>query len=135
MSWIEKAYDRIWRVTKGNRGANEHVSVNSGVVFLEDEDRGEVLIGLISNGAPKPFRFARLQWDAADKKLRGPVRSRGGTTYQLEVSRDTDCTEEMIREGICGTVGKRVLRFDIEANPSVGAQGAGSGGGTWHAED
>ncbi len=137
MGWIDRIFDRVWHVTRGDEGANEHVSVRSGIVFFDDQDDGSVFMGLINNGSPSPFRMARLTWDKQAEALRGPITSRArgnGTSYQLTVTRMQNCNQQMIRQGLCSTPGKPVLRFEIEAFPSAGAHGGGSGG-TWHAED
>ena len=143
MAWVEQIFDRVWHVTRGNRGANEHVSVRTDIVFLADDEqeRGagkrKIMMGFMKNGAPKAFRRARLTWDPNKEELSGKItaRARGGsTTYGLVISLEPPCNAEMIREGICGRVDKSVLKFEIEANRSLGAQGGG-GGGTWHAED
>lgn len=143
MAWVDRIYDRVWHVTKGNRGANEHVSVRSDIVFLPDEGQGQgggktkIMMGVMKNGAPKAFGRARLTWDPATEELTGKITARGrgdSTTYRLKITLEPPCNEEMIRDGICGNVDKAVLKFDIEANPGLSAQGGG-GGGSWHAED
>jgi hypothetical protein len=143
MAWVDEIFDRVWHVTRGNRGANEHVSVRCDIVFLADDEKEhgsgkrKIMMGFMKNGAPKAFRRARLTWDPDKEELTGKItaRGRGGsTTYGLAVSPEPPCNENMIREGICGRVDKAVLKFEIEANRSLSAQGGG-GGGTWHAED
>jgi len=135
MGWIDKAYNRVWKVTKGNRGSNEHVAVRTGMVFLPGQGEGEVIMGLVNNGAPKAFQVAYLTWNETESKLYGTVTAGAeGTTYSLEVARDSDCSDEMIREGLCSRRDRPVIKCEFTGTPSVGA-GGGSGGGTWHAED
>lgn len=137
MSWTKRLFDRVWRVTTRNAGAREHVAAGCTVVFLEDDEAGEVVMGLVGNGAPRPFGMARLIRTPQDRMLTGSITARGGapeTTYRLEVTDDRACDLESIRNGICSSPGKKVLRFEIFDNSTVGAQG-GPGGGTWHAED
>jgi hypothetical protein len=143
MAWVDDIFDRVWHVTRGNRGANEHVSVRSGIVFLADDEKPhgagkkKIMMGIMRNGAPKAFRRAKLTWDPDKESLTGKITARGrgdSTTYRLAVTFEPPCNEQMIREGICGMVDRAVLKFEIEANPGLSAQGGG-GGGTWHAED
>ena len=143
MAWVDKIYDRVWHVTRGDRGANEHVSVRSVIVFLADENQGQgsgktrIMMGFMKNGAPKAFRRAKLTWNPDTEELTGKITARGkgnSTTYRLAVTFEPPCNEQMIRDGICGMVDRAVLKFELEANPGLSAQGGG-GGGTWHAED
>jgi hypothetical protein len=137
MSWTKRLFDRVWRVTTRDAGASGHVATGCTVVFLEDDEANEVVMGLVGNGAPRPFGIAHLTRTPGDQMLTGPITARGGapgTTYRLEVTQGRPCDPEAIREGICSSPGKHVIRFEISANSTVGAQG-GPGGGTWHAED
>ncbi len=89
MGWIDRIFDRVWHVTRGDDGANEHVSVRSGIVFFDDQYNDSVFMGLINNGAPTPFRMARLTRDEDSGVLRGPITSRSRGTITVASSRTT----------------------------------------------
>ena len=142
MGWIDEIFDREWKVTKGDRAANRHVAVRTGVVFRRGEEQNDVVMELRNNGAPNAWREGNLHWDPASKKLYGTVTSkRGGNanananakTYRIEISREPNCTDEMIVDGLCSRRDKPVIKCDFTDHPSVGANGGR--GGTWHAED
>ena len=143
MGLMDEIFEREWQVTKGDRAANRHVSIRTGVVFRPGDQPNDVVMEMRNNGAPNAWREGNLQWDPASNKLYGTVTSNRGSgngnpnangkTYRIEISRAPNCTDEMIIDGLCSQRGKPVIKCDFTDRPSAGANGGR--GGTWHAED
>ena len=149
MSLIDEIYNREWQVTKGDRAANRHVSIRTGVVFRKGDQPNDIVMELRNNGAPNAWREGHLHWDPESGMLYGTITSNRGNgngnpnananananakTYRVEISRAPNCTDEMIIDGLCSRREKRVIKCDFTDRPSAGANGGR--GGTWHAED
>ena len=128
--------DKEWAEANDSVKVTSASDQNASTISLEANGTGPFKLTSHEAGVKTTFEANADWWDAANKKLHGTVatRSRGnGKTYRVTLTREHDCDDDMIVDGLCSKRGKPVIKCEFTDAPSVGANG--SGGGTWHAED